>query len=342
MFAILRTKRIKNYTQMSNMFKHNLRQKYANNVDSDKSKNNTVYIDKIMSSSEMQSFYDSMGVEEKANSTKAIELVLTASPEFFQMATKETIEKWKKAQIDFLQKEYGKKLKFLVCHEDETSPHFHAVISVEETKTHKYKNQKGEFFKEKTTLNSRHFNRQYLIDLQTRYAKANNRYGLSRGMYNSRARHKELKAFQADVNKSLNSDYSKGLEQAFDKALKAKSKLGFIRYDDAKAFFLHTSNALTRKNKNLKTAVKSSKDYYDIAQQSLKDSEKAKQEIEKRKMDDNLRQEYFNSVKDYKGIKEENKTLQKDNEKLKEEVAELKWQAQNKNSVKIDNRYKKS
>ena len=281
MFAILRTKRIKNYTQMSNMFKHNLRQKYANNVDSDKSKNNTVYVDKIMSSNDMLSFYNSMGVEEKANSTKAIELVLTASPEFFSMATKETIEAWKKSQVDFLQKEYGKKLKFLVCHEDETSPHFHAVISVEETKTHKYKNQKGEFFKEKTTLNSRHFNRQYLVDLQTRYAKANNRFGLSRGMYNSKARHKELKAFQVDVSKSLNSDYSSSLEKAFDKALKSKSRLGYIKYDDAKAFFLHTLNSVNRKNKNLKTALKSSKEYYDLSKKAVDDSIKATQEIEK-------------------------------------------------------------
>jgi len=341
MFAILRTKRIKNYTQMSNMFKHNLRQKYANNVDSDKSKNNTVYINKIMSSDDMKSFYSSMGVEERANSTKAIELVLTASPEFFQLASPSMVESWKKSQIDFLQKEYGKKLKFLVCHEDETSPHFHAVISVEETKTHKYKNQKGEFFKEKTTLNSRHFDRKYLIDLQTRYALANKKYSLTRGMYNSRAKHKELKAFQAEVNKSLKSDYSKSLEKAFDNELKHKRKLGYIRYDDAKAFFLHTLNGMNRKNKNLKTALKSSKDYYDLAKKAAQDSEDAIKEKEKRKMDDELRQEYFNVVKDYKETKKDNEDLAKVNNELKEKVNLLEYQAQNKTSVKIDNRLKK-
>lgn len=299
MFAILRTKRIKDYTAVSNMFKHNLRQKYATNVDKDKSNLNKVYIDKIMSSSELKSYYDELEVQEKSNSVKAIELVLTASPEFFENISKDKLEAWKKSQVDFLKAEYGKRLKFLVCHEDETSPHFHAVISLEERKIHKYKNQKGEFFKEKTTLNSRHFNREYLIALQSKYAQHNKRFGLNRGLLNSKARHKELKEFQADVKKSLSLNVDEAIEEAFDKALKAKSRMGYIKYTDAKAFFIHTVNRLTRKNKNLKTALQSSKDYWKKSKEA--DAIKAKE-----KDLSNLRTEYFESVSKYQNIVKEN------------------------------------
>jgi hypothetical protein len=330
MFAIIRTKRIKNYTQMSNMFKHNLRQKYANNIDAEKSENNKIYIDKIMSSSELKSYYKELEVQEKSNNTLAIELVLTASPEFFKDISKEKLEAWKNAQVDFLKAEYGKKLKFLVCHEDETSPHFHAVISLEERKIHKYKNQRGEFFKEKTTLNSRHFNREYLINLQTKYAEHNKRFKLNRGMFNSRARHKELKEFQAEVKKSLSVDYDKNIEKAFDKALQDKKKLGYINYNDVKAFHIHTVNNLARKNKNLKTALETTKQYYDK-------SKKANEVIAKEKDLDNLRVEYFDSVNNHTKLKNENAELTKIVNEYKDKEEK---QAQKKLTVNIDNKLK--
>lgn len=311
MFAILRTKRIKDYTAVSNMFKHNLRQKYATNVDKDKSNSNKVYIDKIMSSSELKSYYDELEVQEKSNSVKAIELVLTASPEFFENISKDKLEAWKKSQIDFLKAEYGNRLKFLVCHEDETSPYFHAVISLEERKTHKYKNQKGEFFKVKTTLNSRNFNREYLIALQSKYAEHNKRFKLNRGLHNSKARHKELKEFQADVKKSLTLNVDDGIEKAFDVALKEKTKMGYINYNDAKAFFIHTVNRLTRKNKNLKTALQASKDYW-------KKSKEADEIKAKEKDLENLRTEYFEGVSKYQNIVKENIELKQQVDYYKE------------------------
>lgn len=330
MFAILRTKRIKNYTQLSNMFKHNLRERYANNIDEDKSKDNKVYVESIMSGKELKSYYENLEVKEKSNNTIAIELVLTASPEFFQSASQEKIQAWKNAQVSFLKAEYGNKLKFLVCHEDEASPHFHAVISVEERKIHKYKNQKGEFFKEKTTLNSRHFNRDYLIALQTKYAEHNKKFNLNRGMFNSRAKHKELKEFQAEVTKTLKSDYQDDIGKAFDKALKAKSKLGYVNYEDAKSFFIHTMNQATRKNKQLKSALLSNKQYYEK-------TKKAIEIIAKEKDLDNLRSEYFEAIKDYKDTKKENRDLKFQVNEYEEKQEK---QAQKKPDAKVDTRFK--
>lgn len=330
MFAILRTKRIKNYTAVSNMFKHNMRQKFANNIDKEKSSLNKIYVDKIMSSSDLKSYYENLEVKEKTNNTLAIELVLTASPEFFDNISKDKLEAWKQAQVDFLKNEYGKRLKFLVCHEDEKSPHFHAVISLEERKIHKYKNQKGEFFKEKTTLNSRGFNREYLIALQSKYAEHNKRFKLNRGMFNSRAKHKELKEFQAEVTKALKSDYQNDLEKAFDNALQKKSKLGYISYNDAKAFFIHSMNNATRKSKQLKSALLSSKQYFDKTKKAL-------EIIAKEKDLDNLRIEYFNSVNNHIKLKNENAELTKIVNEYKDKEEK---QAQKKLTVNIDNKLK--
>lgn len=302
MFAIIRTKKIKDYGAFSRALQHNLRKKYAVNVDKKKAKNNIIYTNDIKNSEELKAYYDGIGVKEKVNSVKAMEFVLTASPEFFENANSATLEKWKNEQVAFAKEKWGKNLKFLVLHNDEKSPHFHAMVSVEETKLHKYKNQKGEFFKEVTSLNARKYDRDYLTNLQTEYADKNKQFGLHRGLHGSKARHNELKEYQSATKKAIEADYEKNIAKAFDNEFLKKRKLGYIPFDDVKAFMLHHLNNAYRSKKVLKEKQELSKQYYELAKNAEKILAQAKDITE-------LRQEYFDTVKNGRQMKEDNDNL---------------------------------
>ena len=99
-----------------------------------------------------------------------MEFVLTASPEFFKNNPKSN---WAQHQLEFIKNEWGDNCKLAVIHKDESTDHIHVVVSTEETKTQRFKNRYGEGEKSVTSLNAKRFDRKYLIDLQTRYAKHN-------------------------------------------------------------------------------------------------------------------------------------------------------------------------
>lgn len=333
MFAILRTKKISDYTKASQAFKHNLRQNYRGNVDQERSHLNTVYVDQVTSSEGLRDFYEGLGVQERANSVKAMEFVFTASPEFFEHATPEQFEAWKRAQVAFAKREWGEKLRFLVCHEDESSPHFHAIVTVEEKKTHRYKNQKGEFFKEKTSLNARRFDPEYLKDLQTRYAKTNSEFGLHRGLRGSKAKHKAIKQYQKEVANALNGDYSDDLSKAFDKEFLNKKRLGFISFDDAKAFYIHAMNKALRRNKKLKTALNLSKDYYKNSQIILKRLKTIKDMTK-------MQEDFIKTIQENKDLIEENKYLKQSVELLKVQLQRTELPATDKKIIGIVDKMK--
>ena len=77
-----------------------------------------------------------------------------------------------------------------------------------------------------TSLNAKRFNRQYLIDLQTRYAKHNEKFGLRRGVKNSEANHQDLKQHRYDVAEAQNADYTKEINSFIDKTFNEKTLFG--------------------------------------------------------------------------------------------------------------------
>ena len=143
-YAILRTKRLKDSDKIGQAFAHNLRTKYQNNVDKSKSHSNEILIDELDFANAkdfdkgysqiLDDYYKAIDAKEKKNSVKMMEFVLTASPEFFKNASPAQLEDWKKEQIKFAQKEFKSNLKFAVLHLDESSPHIHVMVSVEEKK----------------------------------------------------------------------------------------------------------------------------------------------------------------------------------------------------------------
>jgi hypothetical protein len=120
---------------------------------------------------------------------RAMEVVLTASPEWFKRDQDGQAEdvrggKWVESNLDFLKEKFGEKnVVSFTLHQDETTPHIHAVV-IPITQ-----NEKG-----RTCLSAdRLFNPTTLSQLQTDYAAAMGKYGLERGIEGSRRQHQDMK-----------------------------------------------------------------------------------------------------------------------------------------------------
>ena len=267
MYAILRTKRIKTTGKFTQMCRHNLRDRTENevNINAKKSHLNEILIDEfdLQSSKEfgggyskkLTEYYDKLDIKQRQDAVQAIEIIVSASPEFFKKASKKEKSDWVKHQLDFAKKEYGKNLKFAVLHQDESTPHIHFVISTEITKVQKFKNRYGSCEKTVTSLNAKRFNRSYLIKLHTRYAKHNERFGLVRGAFNSEADHQDLETHRRQVKKASDADYTKEIHEEIDKNF-GGSILGFDKRftaDEIKNGLTPFLNNLVKKQKHLKT-----------------------------------------------------------------------------------------
>lgn len=317
MFAILRTKRIKDNVAVGKAFSHNLRTKYQNNVNKSLSNKNEILIDSLSFqnandnegySQILENYYHSVEAKKKDNSVKMMEFVLTASPDFFKSLNAKQLNDWKKEQVAFAQKEFGDNVKFAVLHLDEKTPHIHLMVSVEEKKAVKFKNRYNSGEKIQTSLNARRFNREYLKNLQTRYAEHNKKFGLNRGLRNSKATHKTLKSFYQIVGTAMSKDYDKVARKIISKLVVDKQNMfGFIKASDIPDLLGPILNKLLKDNKKVKTLLNFN------TQENIKEFEKVlndKQSIE------SLRKEYFEAVSNYRNLK-------KENEDLKNEISDL-------------------
>jgi hypothetical protein len=120
---------------------------------------------------------------------RAMEVILTASPEWFKRGQDGQAEdvrggKWVESNLDFLKAKFGEKnVVSFTLHQDETTPHIHAVVIPIS------QNEKG-----RACLSAdRLFNPKTLSQLQTDYATAMAVHGLERGVEGSRRQHEDMK-----------------------------------------------------------------------------------------------------------------------------------------------------
>lgn len=125
---------------------------------------------------------------------RAVEVVLTASPDWFKRGEDRQAEdvrgsKWVTDNLNFLKDKYGEKnVVSFTLHQDETTPHIHAVVIP----------LTGEGRLSADTL----FNPESLTKLQTDYAKAMAEHGLERGIEGSRRQHLDMKQMYGRQDKT--------------------------------------------------------------------------------------------------------------------------------------------
>lgn len=131
----------------------------------------------------------------RSNAVRAVEIVLSASPEYFRPGEpeaagqydKQRTEQWVRANLDWLKQEWGDRLLSCHLHLDEATPHIQAVIIPLDGETGR--------------LNCRgHFGgRKKMAEFQDRAAAAVAHLGIERGTEHSRAEHVGIRAYYNEV-----------------------------------------------------------------------------------------------------------------------------------------------
>lgn len=133
----------------------------------------------------------------RKDATVAVELLLTASPEFFRPRNpgaagtwdEQRMRKWADLSLAWLRDRYGENFAYAALHLDESTPHIQALIVPRPARGR---------------LSARDlFGPAQLRQLQTEYARAMGTLGLARGIPESKARHESIRKFYSRVNQDL-------------------------------------------------------------------------------------------------------------------------------------------
>jgi uncharacterized coiled-coil protein SlyX len=259
---ILRTRKVKSRGQITAAAEHNFRTRMQVNIDPTRTHLNQILVNTLnvdtTKASDLQqkltAYYQSLDIKEKKDNVLMLEFMISASPEFFTGKSPAEVKQWAKEQVKFMQKEFGDQLKIAVLHLDEKTPHLHFMVGTEVKSVKKYKNQKGEFFKETWSLNAKRYNPIFLRDLHDRHAEHNKNagYDLKRGVRGSMRTHTSLKEFYDLVDKALGANYDKTIEktiQSLELGLFTKQ----VTIAEIREKFKPMVNTMLKQNKALKT-----------------------------------------------------------------------------------------
>lgn len=187
MKAICRVAKVKGAGSISGKSDHNYRQGQVPNADPDRQHLNEEYVLNYETLGKaIDARIENAGIHRvRQDAVRGMEFILTASPEAFkrdqagQVTGDYRESDWLKANLTFMQQRYGLNLVAFTLHQDEKTPHIHAIV-VPITPDNRLCAK--ELFSPKT-----------LRELQTDYATAMKPYGLERGVEGSRARHVDMK-----------------------------------------------------------------------------------------------------------------------------------------------------
>lgn len=187
-YAVIRVAKIKTQAQALAATGHNYRQAQhphaISNADKEAPHPNREYLNHEQKDywSLLEARIQEAGVKRvRHDSVRGMEVILTGSPEGFVRdkdgrAADYSKSKWAQDNLNFLKEKFGaKNVVSFTLHQDEKTPHIHAVLAP---------------ITDKNTLSADQlFNPKSLRQLQTEYAQAMAPYGLERGVEHSQAKH---------------------------------------------------------------------------------------------------------------------------------------------------------
>ncbi len=188
-YAILRVQKLKK-TDLHLHSAHVMRTQETFNADPELTKYNQILVGSGTPQSSVEDYIKKHSLKVRNSTTvHAVEMLLTASPQYFRAIGKKFDTAKTKAFADvckkFLQDKYGDRVVFSVLHLDETTPHIHVTL---------VPNVDGK-------LNAKAlFDRKELVKLQDEFAAACSGLGLERGMKSSKAKHTTIKQYYKIVN----------------------------------------------------------------------------------------------------------------------------------------------
>lgn len=187
-FAIYRVEKITRTTSLAASAEHMARTRPTPNADPRRLDQNLVLIGGDDPEADVLDLLPAVGerdqhgqLRRRSNSVLALEILITASPEFWATLSPEQRTAWRDDSVAWLEREYGREnIAHLRWHNDETSPHLTGfVVPLHPETGH---------------LNARAWvgGRKRLSDQQTSYAEAVEHLGLRRGIKGSHAKHERV------------------------------------------------------------------------------------------------------------------------------------------------------
>lgn len=213
MKTVLRVAKLKTPGNIGGLNAHNTRTMDVPNADEDLQKYNHRLVGSSNLNQDVQARLDSAGITKvRSNGVRAIEHVISASPEFFgakkigegaeatlSLRSPQESKEFFKSAKEWLEEHYGaENLVNFTVHYDEKTPHAHAVV-VPITPEGKLAAKK--------LIGSR----ELLSNMQSGFAKSVEHLGIDRGREGSKARHQTLKEFYSKVEEA--DEYFKGMDQ---------------------------------------------------------------------------------------------------------------------------------
>ena len=184
-YAILRTAKLKSFGEIGGSLSHNYRTRPTPNANPIRTPDNSHSVSK--SYLVMDGIKNRLPEKTRKNAVLAIEYLITASPEWSGWQNKEKEQEFFKRSVEWLQQKHGKENVIATSiHRDETTPHFIAyVVPID---------SHGK-------LNAREFlgGRAKLSKMQTDFHIKVKDLGLERGLEGSKAEHKTVKEFYAEL-----------------------------------------------------------------------------------------------------------------------------------------------
>lgn len=221
-YAILRVEKAKTMANVGSRAAHNMRQnpKAAPHADPAKRKQNKVLVGPSDAPGVVAAIEEKLSSVPKfrKDAVRAVEVLMTASPEFFDAAKpdKKKWTAWKNAAMSWLNSTWGaENVISAVLHRDEATPHIQALV----VPVHDGKLRAAHWLDGPAKLSK----------LQDSYAAATQAQGLRRGEKHSLASHTSLREFYDLANK-----IQKAAQAIKNKppSLPLRGKLGFVSAED--------------------------------------------------------------------------------------------------------------
>lgn len=247
MYSILRINKIKNRSQLTQTQQHNLR--LRNTPNSSKNPIHVVgaktYKEVI---GEIEGKFMQYDIKPRSNSVIAVEVLLTASPEFFRDLPEEKFKEWVSESYKFAKKEFGKNLIQTVLHTDESTPHLHIIFTPITPDN-------------RLSMKDLYGGKQKLSELQSRYAKFMEKFGLKRGIYNSKTKHTDIQKYYSLINqfKNLPKDKLKQISQilsSYSNSNDKQEEMDFEKLVERLALLDTKTSLQPKKTQNIKQIKK--------------------------------------------------------------------------------------
>ena len=331
-YCILRIAKIKTDGNVGASLQHQYRNRETPNADIDKAdlnQNSNKSVEQAMAR-----YREILPEKVRKNAVKAVEVLITASPEALEKMNFKEQEKYFQDSLNFISDRYGTENVFhFSFHQDEKTPHLHVMFV---PKIDGKLNCKKLFGtdnappkKDKNPSQTRLTGRQKLRNLQDDfYAEVGQKHSLERGIKNSRATHKDISKFYGELKELDEQVLTPPKKELFESAEKYQERF----QDQLKDLPPHYKTALegnykAAAEKAVADSLVSQKKFDDLQKDfDLKVSEgyyskiaeareAEKNEFEKQKIKD-----FEEKDKEICDLKSKNLELQKQNSELQQEV----------------------